>query len=186
MDCTQMNKVRRRLQRLSMKRGWESLAITFRSPCSDAEWVVQSEMISILKYKIWDADCGLLQIGVWTKKSRRASLPDGLFVEKTTTFRQFRPTWLKCAIGGYIRWVTKTTTHIPANIRLTQHHEAPPSQNLLLGRARAGRNRNEIIQDTGAGSNPSATANPNDLPSHYCCGIHWTNVHCLLGTQWRF
>ncbi len=35
--------------------------------------------------------------------------------------------------------MTKTTTHIPANIRLTQHHEAPPSQNLLLGRARAGR-----------------------------------------------
>ena len=32
------------------------------------------------------------------KKSRRASLPDGLFVEKTTTFRQFRATRLKCAM----------------------------------------------------------------------------------------
>ena len=47
-----MNKVQRRQQRLSMKRGWESLAITFRLLCSDAKWVVQSEMISILKYKI--------------------------------------------------------------------------------------------------------------------------------------
>ncbi len=47
------------------------------------------------------------------------------YANRSSLPRQFRPSWLKCAVGGYIRLVTKTGTHIPANIRLTQNTMKP-------------------------------------------------------------